>query len=848
MAKMKLGWHTGPTGIGVPQSFWSNLNTLGIAAVAKGADTMSGVFDLQQIAKTSIVPHVCVWRRSNTSDYSYDTPNYNLSPKAAADLHWAKIKTQIPPELDKSITWIEVINEPDKNKADWLGYFSYEIAILANLDGYKILSFGWSGGEPEPSHWFTDGIVKYLNYCADNPGKAGISVHEYNFGMESFESVYPWLIGRFEFIHLACDANNIPYPPIVITEFGFAYNDIPDSWPQIEEFLFKSCAVYAQYPNVLGAALWYLGGNGWDNIYLKWQPHIPKVEQLMASTVYPDPEIPDPPVDPQPEGEAQITIEIENDYNTSLGTWDAGDMSNLTYRYKYENGESEWFPLPVDELATGIEITATATNTITLTVVDGGEVPEEPTEPTPPPVPVLSRGDMVIDVSHWNGTLNWDNLKANGVKGAIIRASNGIIKNGTSTDADGVDHQYWRNVAECTRLNIPFGVYHFLNGNYNALQQVQHFGGIIAQTIAKNSSPTLVVALDAEPADVGGTPASESFLVAAGGQLLTELNALGLLDLAGWYSRKSWWDTVVSAGATWPKQFLSWVALWPTANPISSPPSINTVVQPMRGFDKVDYWQFTSVGGQIFNHTTNSLDVNYYYAGDPVIQPPPPPPPPPPPVTKIDLLPYFIGSGSAKGRLYEVETRINGVGAGQQRHQTHVNGSVFYHTKGGDGTAKKAQWEELSYDDTYIRRYRDTSMSETQFYILRDVGVPFSKWCPRYMAVGEVYQRSPDVTVYNKSNCATPVTNTNGVVSWIKFVAKHATLTAYNSIVVSDVIELHWLNSSTSTSPIEVYYYSKDPRFGGLVGWKHENKVALPSEIHEPGQRPDSFREANCLD
>lgn len=842
MEYMKLGWHTGPTGIGVPQSFWNNLNALGIAAVAKGADTMSGVFDLQQIAKNSTIPHVCVWRRSDAPDYSYDTPHYDLTPKAAAELHWSKIKTQIPPELDKTITWIEVINEPDKNRADWLGYFSYEIAILANLEGYKILSFGWSGGEPEPSHWFTDGIVKYLNYCADNPGKAGISVHEYNFSMEQFESAYPWLIGRFEFIHLACDANNIPYPPIVVTEFGFAYNDIPESWPQIEEFLVKSCAVYAKYPNVLGAALWYLGGNGWDNIYLKWQPHIPKIEQLMSTTVYPNiPDPPDPPISPG--GDGEITVEIDNTYNATLGTWDAGDMSTLAYRYKYPGGESAWFSLPVDADATGVEVYSTITKEVALTIVDGGELPADPVDPPPPPVPVLSRGDMVIDVSHWQGPLNWDSLKANGVKGAIIRASNGIIKNGTSTDADGVDRQYWRNVSECVRLNIPFGVYHFLNGNYSAVQQVQHFTGILDQTIAEIGSPTLIIALDAEPADVGGTPALESFLVAAGGQLLTDLNALDLVHLAGFYSRKSWWDTVVSANATWPQSFLSWVALWPTSNPISTPPSINTVVAPMRGFTKVDYWQFTSTGGQIFNHTTNSLDVNYYYAGNPIVVPPPPPPP----VTKTDLLPYFIGSGASKGRLYEVETRINGVGAGQQRHQTHVNGNVFYHTKGGDGTAKKAQWEELSYDDTHIRRYRDTSMSESQFYSLKDVGIPFSKWCPRHMAVGEVYQRSPDVSVYNKSNCANP-TVTNGVTSWIKFVAKHATLTAYNGIVVNDVIELHWLDSQNSTNPIEVYYYSKDERFGGLVGWKHEDKIALPSEIHAPGQRPDSVRESNCLD
>ena len=56
----------------------------------------------------------------------------------------------------------------------------------------------------------------------------------------------------------------------------------------------------------------------------------------------------------------------------------------------------------------------------------------------------------VIDVSEWNGIIDWAAAKQGGVEGAIIRAGYGV---------GNVDHQAARNISECKRLGIPFGVY-----------------------------------------------------------------------------------------------------------------------------------------------------------------------------------------------------------------------------------------------------------------------------------------------------------------------------------------------------------------------------------------------------
>lgn len=57
---------------------------------------------------------------------------------------------------------------------------------------------------------------------------------------------------------------------------------------------------------------------------------------------------------------------------------------------------------------------------------------------------------MVIDVSEHNGNINWEKVKAAGIDGAIIRVGYGYL---------GEDKYFQRNVRECNRLGIPYGIY-----------------------------------------------------------------------------------------------------------------------------------------------------------------------------------------------------------------------------------------------------------------------------------------------------------------------------------------------------------------------------------------------------
>ena len=67
----------------------------------------------------------------------------------------------------------------------------------------------------------------------------------------------------------------------------------------------------------------------------------------------------------------------------------------------------------------------------------------------------------VIDVSEWQGDIDWAKAKADGVEGVIIRLGYGWGNN--------ADRKAQRNISECKRLGIPFGIYWYSYADTPAL-------------------------------------------------------------------------------------------------------------------------------------------------------------------------------------------------------------------------------------------------------------------------------------------------------------------------------------------------------------------------------------------
>ncbi|MCA9970325.1 MAG: hypothetical protein KC425_08920 [Anaerolineales bacterium] len=266
LAFSKFGFHAGPGGnpSGLVTSL-TQLDAAGVPFVVKSVDTLTGVYEAQMIMRQSSLPHVTIFRRSIVPPGELpppsgdpDVPDYDKLPEVAAAEHWAWHKQHFPPELDPALTWVETINEVDRNRSAWLALFALETAKLAMADGYKWAAFGWATGNPEPEHWESPEMLAFLRFAAAHPDRVAIALHEYSLELEPISNLYPYLVGRFQFLFMACDRHNIARPTVLFTEWGWQATHVPDVDEALEDLAWASW-LYAAYPQVKGAAIWYLG-------------------------------------------------------------------------------------------------------------------------------------------------------------------------------------------------------------------------------------------------------------------------------------------------------------------------------------------------------------------------------------------------------------------------------------------------------------------------------------------------------------------------------------------------------------------------------------------------------------
>ena len=233
--------------------YMERLDAEGVPFFLKSVDNAEPLFKAQELMKVSGVPHILVYRST-----LYDVPDYERDPVEAADLYWELEKAIWPPELDPGLVWFETMNELDKNRSEWLAEFSLRTAELALRDGYKWAAFGWSSGEPEPEDWETPTMLELLRLIAENPDRLAIALHEYSYVANDIGHEYPHKIGRFLDLFAVADKYGIPRPTVLITEWGWTYNNIPAE-PLAMEDITWAARLYGAYPEVLGAAIWNLG-------------------------------------------------------------------------------------------------------------------------------------------------------------------------------------------------------------------------------------------------------------------------------------------------------------------------------------------------------------------------------------------------------------------------------------------------------------------------------------------------------------------------------------------------------------------------------------------------------------
>lgn len=279
---VKIGFHVGPGGNMDGLTEWMEaLDAQGIPFFLKSVDTAGPLLEAQELAKRSGVPHILVYRRAGGW---YELPNYNDAPQAAAREHWALHTADFPPELDPNYVWLETMNEVDRNRSDWLGAFAVETGQLALRDGYKWAAFGWSSGEPEYTDWLEPNMADFLRLAGQHPDRIAVALHEYSFINEDLMLNYPFQVGRFQLLFLAADRLLIPRPTVLITEFGWEYQSVPKPEVALDQ-LQAAASLYATYPQIKGAAIWYLGP-GFGGVARETQRLIAPTQGYIQSTYF----------------------------------------------------------------------------------------------------------------------------------------------------------------------------------------------------------------------------------------------------------------------------------------------------------------------------------------------------------------------------------------------------------------------------------------------------------------------------------------------------------------------------------------------------------------------------------
>jgi lysozyme len=193
-------------------------------------------------------------------------------------------------------------------------------------------------------------------------------------------------------------------------------------------------------------------------------------------------------------------------------------------------------------------------------------------------------------------------MKAKGVKGAIIKASEGTTWR---------DDQFKRNVAECHRVGIAWGAYHYFYPTLPAPQQAANFIDAMM-----GYAPDLGIWGDFEQ------PATGIDVQTLAHSFMDEIKKY---YSAGIYTSPGYANYTLK-NATWMKEFPLWIAHYGVTKPTIPAPWTEAVL-----------WQYTSKGQGYGSQGDCYTDVNQFMradseweafsgvSSDPVVIPPPQP-------------------------------------------------------------------------------------------------------------------------------------------------------------------------------------------------------------------------------
>lgn len=195
-----------------------------------------------------------------------------------------------------------------------------------------------------------------------------------------------------------------------------------------------------------------------------------------------------------------------------------------------------------------------------------------------------------IDVSEHNGVLDWVSIKASGISFAMIRASWGHFVE---------DAQLRRNVEQCVRVGMPYGLYHYSYASND--EEARSEATSFLQLSKQFNNRSYPLNLDMEDAD--GWKARNQVSDAQNLRTIQIFKDIieGSQEYLTLYMSKSWFDRLRPLNRTLIDSLDAWLAHWGIASPSMD----------------CGMWQYSSDG--VVQGSSKRTDMNIAYKDYPSI-------------------------------------------------------------------------------------------------------------------------------------------------------------------------------------------------------------------------------------
>ena len=190
-----------------------------------------------------------------------------------------------------------------------------------------------------------------------------------------------------------------------------------------------------------------------------------------------------------------------------------------------------------------------------------------------------------IDVSEHQGRIDWDAVKASGIDFAILRVGFGAPSFGGR-----VDYQFNRNISECERLGIPYGVYIYSYAFDN--QQAADEASMVIDCLSGHN-PRLPVYYDLEDKTIIAD-GRQSGIASRAQTFCNKISSAGYKP--GIYANLNWFNNILTDPVFKSGSWDHWIAQYNSQCHYTG---------------SYSFWQYTSRGK--VSGISGNVDMNYAY-------------------------------------------------------------------------------------------------------------------------------------------------------------------------------------------------------------------------------------------